>query len=436
LKGVENIVIPEKAPHRLKIFYGWYVVAASFGILFFNSGARLSFGVMFKPMIEEFGWTRGSMSLAFFLNMALYALSLSIVGRIYDRYGPKWVIIISTLFLSVGYALISTTTSLWQFFVFYGIFAAMGLGGTSVPLVATLTSKWFEKYRGLAISLSLSGNSLGQFALVPLVTIVTLGYGWRVSYFSLGVIIAVVNVILTLLVIRGDPDDLRLRPFGYENGARGECETPHILSGENIQDLRPREAMRTPSFWYFLIVMFICGNGDFLIATHLIPLATDYGISPMGAGNMMAWYGLMSLAGILVAGPASDLIGNKIPIALTFLMRFLLFLLILKYQSLASFYLFALAFGFTHLITAPLTPTLVGKLYGLSHVGLITGLINTVHHLGGGVGAYMGGVIFDRTGSYRLAFILSAAMALIAVLCSILITEKKHQVSFLNNPEA
>jgi MFS family permease len=436
LKGVENIVIPKKASHGLRIFYGWYIVAASFGILFFNSGARFSFGVMFKPMIEEFGWTRGSMSLAFFLNMALYALSLSIVGRIYDRYGPKWVIIISTLFLSAGYALISTTTSLWQFFVFYGIFAAMGLGGTSVPLIATLTSKWFEKYRGLGISLSLSGSCLGQFALVPLVTIVTLGHGWRVSYFSLGVIIAVVNLILALLVIRGDPDDLRLRPFGHENGEKGKCEAPHILSGENLRDLRPREAMRTPSFWYFLTVMFICGSGDFLVATHLIPLATDYGISPTGAGNMMAWYGLMSLAGILVAGPASDLIGNKIPIALTFLMRFLLFLLILRYQSFASFYLFALAFGFTYLITAPLTPTLVGRLYGLSHVGLITGLINTVHHLGGGVGAYMGGVVFDRTGSYRLAFILSAAMALIAVLCSILITEKRHQVSFLNNPEA
>jgi MFS family permease len=429
LRGMENRVMPERDSHRSKIFYGWYIVSASFAILFFSSGARFSFGVMFKPMIAEFGWTRGSMSLVFFLNMVLYALSLIVVGRLYDRYGPKWVIIISTMFLSVGYALISTITSMWQFFVSYGVLAAIGLGGTTVPFVSALTSKWFEKWRGLAISLSLSGNSLGQFALVPLITVLTLGHGWRASYLSIGVVILVVNIALAFLVIRGDPDDLGLIPFGHENGENVQREASPILSGEDLKDLGLHEAMRTPSFWLFLTTMFICGSGDFLVATHLIPLATDYGISATGAGNMLAWYGLMSLAGILVAGPASDLIGNKIPIVLTFLMRFLLFVAILRYQGLTFLYLFALAFGFTHLITAPLTPTLVGRLYGLSHVGIIAGFINTVHHLGGGVGAYMGGVIFDRTGSYRLAFIISAAMALIAVICTMLITERRHRGS-------
>jgi predicted MFS family arabinose efflux permease len=185
--------------------------------------------------------------------------------------------------------------------------------------------------------------------------------------------------------------------------------------------------MRTSSFWFFLIVMCICGSGDFLVATHLIPLVTDYGVSPTTGGHMLAWYGLMSLAGILVAGPASDVVGTKVPIVLTFLLRVFIFLLILKYQNFTSFYIFALAFGFTHLITAPLTPILVGRLYGLSHVGLIAGFITTIHHLAGGFWAYMGGVIFDRTGSYRLAFILSTIMALVAFFSSMLITERRHQ---------
>jgi len=185
--------------------------------------------------------------------------------------------------------------------------------------------------------------------------------------------------------------------------------------------------MRTRSFWFFLIAMFICGTGDFLVTTHLIPFVTDHGISPTTAGNMLAWYGLMSLAGIMVAGPVSDLMGNKIPIALTFLLRVMSFLLILKYQNPASFYIFALTFGFTHLITAPLTATLVGRLYGFSHVGLISGFITTVHHSGGGFWAYMGGLIFDQTGSYRLAFILSTIMALVAFCSTILIIERRHQ---------
>ena len=424
--GTELMKHLNKAQHMRGLFYGWYIVASSFVILFFNAGARFSFGVMFKPMIADFGWSRGSLSLVFFLNMALYAFSLIVAGRLYDRYGPKWVICISTVLLSMGFMLTAFINSLWQFFVFFGVVAAMGLGGPSVSLMAAITSKWFEKLRGLAISIALTGSSLGQFALIPLITFLTLRHGWRVSYFSIGLVMLVVNIILAVLVMRGDPDDLGKRPFGYRK-KKGDGADKHIASSTGLRDLGLRDAMHTRSFWLFSTVMFVCGSGDFLVATHLIPLVTDHGISPITAGNMLAWFGLMSLAGLLVAGPASDLIGNKIPIAVTFLLRFFLFLLVLRYQTLGSFYVFALLFGFTLLITAPLTATLMGRLYGFSHVGIITGFITTIHHLGGGFWAYLGGEIFDRTGSYELAFVLSAIMALVAVLCTILIKEKRHE---------
>ena len=181
-----------------------------------------------------------------------------------------------------------------------------------------------------------------------------------------------------------------------------------------------------PSPWLFLIVMFVCGSGDFLITAHLIPWVTDYDISATTAGNMLAWFGLMSMGGILVAGPLSDLIGNKIPIALSFLLRICLFLLALKYQNLIAFYVFAMVFGFTFLITAPLTATLVGRLYGFAHVGLLSGFITTIHHFGGGFWAYMGGIIFDKTGSYQLIFVWSAVLACIALVCTLFIKEKRH----------
>ena len=141
---------------------------------------------------------------------------------------------------------------------------------------------------------------------------------------------------------------------------------------------------------------------------------------------MLAWFGLMSLPGILIAGPLSDVIGNKVPIALTFLFRVFLFLLILKYQTVLSFYAFALFFGFTLLITAPLSTTLLGRLYGFSNIGLISGFIITIHNLGGGFWVYAGGVIFDRTGSYRSIFVLSSVMALIAFFFTLFISEKRH----------
>jgi len=415
----------EESGHKFRIYYGWYVLAAIFVILFFNAGARFSIGVFFKPMITEFGWDRSSISLAFFLNMSFFGLSLIIVGKLYDRYGPKWVIIISTLFYAGGYMCISRINSLWQYLFFYGIFAALGLGGNTSLLVA-ITSKWFDKYRGLAASLALCGSCAGQFVLVPFFTMIVIVYGWRISYFGIGLIMLVVNIALVLLVIKGDPDDLGYRPLGFDNS-----NAAAIKKGQDIvdQDLGLMDAMKTRSFWLFFILMCICGSGDFLVTTHLIPFVTDYNISPVTAGNMLGWYGFMSGVGILIAGPASDLIGNKIPITITFVLRFLLFLLILKYQNLVSFYIFALGFGFTFLITGPLTPTLLGKICGLSHLGILTGFINAFHHGCGGLWAYVGGYTFDQTGSYRLVFILSAIMSLVAVLCSVFIEDRRHRVA-------
>jgi MFS family permease len=323
---------------------------------------------------------------------------------------------------------LSLVEASWQFFIFYGILAALGMGGTTVPLFAALMSKWFERGRGLAVSMGLAGSCMGQFILVPAFTVLVLRYGWRTSYFCIGLVMLMVIVTLALVVIKGDPHDLGLEPWGHENGVNERKDKDRKVTDFNSQDLRLRDAMKTYSFWLFAAVMFVCGSGDFLVTTHLIPMVTDYNIPATTAGNMLAWLGLMSLPGILIAGPLSDRIGNKIPIILTFLMRFALFILILKFQGLVSFYFFACAFGFTLLITAPLNALLVGKLYGFSHVGLLSGFITTIHHLGGGFWAYLGGEIFDRTGSYELAFILSAIMALVAVLCTILIKEKRHKV--------
>jgi MFS family permease len=422
-------MVSKKTPASSLIFYGWYILAASFLLLFFQSGARFSFGIMFKPMMTELGWNRASISSVFFLNMIFFALTLSVAGRLYDRYGPRWVIFISTLLLAAGYMCTSLVRSLWQFHLFYGVLTAIGTGGASVPLIAALMSKWFEKRRGLAISLALSGACLGQFILVPVFNRIILTYNWRISYLLIGLIILGVNTILAFTVIKGDPEDLGCKPYGQADAENNTApiDTGNLVTGE--KDLNLRQAMKTYSFWFFLAFMFVCGGGDFLVATHLVPFVTDYGVSPTTAANMLALFGLMSLGGILIAGSASDLIGNKIPIAATFVLRLLLYAMIIKYRNPISFYIFAGGFGFTFLITAPLTATLAGRLYGFAHVGLISGFITTIHHLGGGFWAYMGGLLFDKTGSYQLIFVFSAILVVIAMFCTMAVKEKRHIIT-------
>ena len=423
------MIFSPKQTETSRVFYGWYVLAASFFLLFFQSGARFSFGIMFKPMAAELGWNRASISSAFFLNTVFFAFTLSLAGKLYDRYGPRWVILVSTVLLAAGYISTSQVYALWQFHLFYGVLTAVGIGGASVPLFAALMSKWFARRRGLAISLALSGYCLGQFVLVPIINWFVLTYGWRFSYVLMGLIILAANSLLALLVIEGDPEDMGLKPYGYDlvDTAAAPEKASNAITQPN--DLSLMQASRTRSFWFFLLFMFICGSGDFLVAAHLVPLVTDYGVSPTSAANMMAWFGLMSFGGILIAGPAADLIGNKIPIALTFVLRLLVFFMVLKYPSPITFFIFAICFGFTLLVTAPLTITLVGRLYGFTHVGLISGFITTIHHLGGGFWAFIGGVLFDKTGSYQITFTLSAALSIIAFISTLAIKEKRHMIN-------
>ncbi|MCX7857191.1 MAG: MFS transporter [Deltaproteobacteria bacterium] len=395
--------------------YVTYIAAASFLILFFNSGARYAFGVALKPMISEFGTGRAGISSVFLVNMIVFAFFLIVAGKIFDRFGARPVLLVSTILLSLGLYLTSRVHSFLGLLFSYGIIAALGISGTSVPIISAIVSKWVSKSEGLIVSLSLSGNSIGQFVLVPLFGFLSQKYGWRNAYSFFAAIILVVNILLSILVIK-EPNE-KNRTF---------TESEKDLLGS--YDMELSQSLKTPSMWFFMIMMFICGGGDYFVVTHLVAMATDFGISQKEATAMLGLYGLMSLLGILIAGPVADKSGCRLPIGITFILRVFLFGMIFLSKSRPSFYLFSFLFGLTHLVTAPLTPYLAGKMYGKSHLGAITGLINTVHFLGGGLMGYLGGLIFDTTGSYQLSFVVLGMMSGVAFLATSLIREKRHHV--------
>jgi MFS family permease len=416
--------------HKPRLFYGWYVLAASFLILFLNAGSRAAIGMMLKPMEADLGWTLSAISSVVFVNLAVYAVSVIITGRLYDRYGPKWIIAGSTVLFSAGHALTATMHSLWEFYLYYGILNAAGLAGTTVALFGSVIGNWFEKRRGLAVSLAFAGTCLGQFFLVPVFSDTIAVSGWRTTNLWIAGLSLVINLALTLGIIRGTPERLGLRPYGrHDREPLGDdtrllSRTPVIAAAP--QDLTLAEAMRSRSLWLFTIAMFACGSADFLVNTHLVYMLTDYGLSDAVAANMLAWLGLLSLAGILIAGPVADAIGNKLPIIITLALRIALFVMVMLVKGLVPFWIFSLGFGFTLLVTGPLTTTLVGALYGVKHIGFISSFIITVHTVGGGLGVYLAGVIRHGTMNYDLAFLVSAGLAAVATLCSLFIREKRH----------
>jgi predicted MFS family arabinose efflux permease len=232
---------------------------------------------------------------------------------------------------------------------------------------------------------------------------------------------------LALLVLRGDPDAMGKTPYGRgPSGAAATTAAVPVPPVTEPRSLNLREAMHTSSFWLFTVAMFVCGSGDFLLTTHLVAMATDHGVPTTTAVGMLAWFGLLSLGGVLLAGPMSDAVGDKIPIAGAFALRVVLFLLVFWSQSVASFWVLALGFGFTFLITAPLTTTLMGRMYGFASIGVLSGFITTVHHIGGGFWAYLGGVIYDGTGSYTVAMLVSAVASAVALICALVLREVRY----------
>ena len=257
-----------------RVFYGWYVLAASFAILFLNGGGRNTIGIMFKPMADEFGWSRGAISAAVFANLAVYALASILMGRVYDRHGPKWVVAGSTILFSAGFALMATMDSLWQFLLYYGLLNAAGLGGITVPMFGSIIGNWFERRRGLAVSLALAGSCLGQFFLLPVFSSLVIGSGWRVTSLWIAGASVALNLPLVFAVIRGDPAYYHLEPYGSDEAAR----PAKAAAAAQIPGLTLGQALRTRSLWMFTIIMFVCGGGDYLVITHLVPMATDYGL--------------------------------------------------------------------------------------------------------------------------------------------------------------
>ncbi|MEX2224313.1 MAG: MFS transporter, partial [Candidatus Rokuibacteriota bacterium] len=205
-------VSPGARPGTARVFYGWIVVAGAFLILFMAYGTQYAFGVFFAALIDEFGWSRASLSGVFSLYAFTYAGFALVTGRLTDRWGPRAVISIGGVLLGLGLISMSRVSALWQPYVCYGLVAALGMSTAYVPCNATV-AKWFTRRRGLAIGLASAGGSLGTFALPPVAHWIVSRLGWRWAYVVFGAaVLLALNALAALM--RRDPETVGLVPDG------------------------------------------------------------------------------------------------------------------------------------------------------------------------------------------------------------------------------
>ena len=407
-----------------KLFYGWYVLAASFLILVLEGGVRFSFGILISPLASEFSWNRGAITLVFTANMIVFGFSQLLAGRLLDRFGPRVVFSTSALIVTIGMILTAQMSSLLEFHLYYGVITAVGVSGITVGVVSSTLSGWFRSMRGFVSGVAISGTALGQFLIIPGIAFLMGRFGWRMAWGIAGFFVSLVIVPIALLVLRKDPSETG----PHLSRSAGERALREAGSDPDVPQLGVSRILRSRNFIVIGLTYFICGFQDFLYVTQLIPFALDRGFSNQEASNLQGLAGFLSIAGLLFFSFLSEKLGRKIPLSLTFVPRFLSFALLFYSSEKPFIYAYALLFGLTLMASAPLAPAIVGDLYGFKNIGTLTGAIFWVHHLGGSLGAYAGGLVYDLMGSYRLAFAFVLFLAVMAVLTSILILEKRSPV--------
>ncbi|MGH7277970.1 MAG: MFS transporter, partial [Candidatus Rokuibacteriota bacterium] len=264
-------------------------------MLFVAYGAHYSFGVFFAALLQEFGWSRASLSGAFSIYAFAYCIVGFPAGRLTDRWGPRAVIATGGLFLGAALAGMALVTELWHPYVLYGGLAALGMGTAYVPCNTTVV-KWFVRRRGLAVGIASSGGSLGTFVLPPLAQYLVAAAGWRMAYavFGIGVFV-VLNAVAR--VMRRDPETMGLAPDG----------DPPVPAALRLGRGWPLvAALRTPAFWLLAATFTATWLPVFIPLVHIVPLVRDLGFSPMVAASMLSTLGVGAVVGRLALGSLSD----------------------------------------------------------------------------------------------------------------------------------
>lgn len=399
------------------VYYGWFILAASFYLLFIGYGMRHTFGIFFKPILAEFQLDRATLSLAFSINLLAYGLSQPLAGRLTDRFGAKFVILGSVLLTAASMLFLHYASALWHIYLFYGL---MGIGNSGTAFVTHVgfISRWFPSRKATALAIANTGASIGQLALVPLAMFLILNSDWRTAYLILAVVMLLTAVPPILLVLGRD------RPKESIGMAR---ESGEVLA-RRVKSFTLdhwSEAFKTLPFWQLAGSYFVCGYTVTTITVHLASYVTDQGYPEMTAARVLAITGGVNVFGILIIGMLADRLGRKNPLALTYFVRGLSYFLLLYVESLWGIYFFSVLIGLSLLATIPPTSALTGDLFGRENVSTVFGFITLSHQIGSAVSSYTGGKLFDLTGNYQLAFLISGLLCMAATVCCLTIKERR-----------
>jgi len=395
----------------LPLSYSHVIVLVSTLIAVTVEGLLYVFGVFFEPLVLEFGWGRAVTAGAFSLSGIVRLPILFFGGRLTDRFGSRVVLSACGFFLGLGYMLMSQVNTLWQFYLFYGVFVGVGMGLYWVPLM-TVVLRWFDHGRALAIGIVGSGIGVGQLIFPPMATWLISVHGWRLSCLVLGSL-CMGSVILAAQFLGKNPKAKGAAAPGGERAVKKEWAEPG--------DFSARAAVRSPQFWLFCGMFFSWLFCLAVIQVHAVIYATGTGMSPTRAAKIIAIIGIAGIGGRLILSHLADVIGLKRVLVLCLALSSAAFVWLVLAQGEGMLYFFAAIFGIAYGTFEVLHAPVMAKLFGLASFGTIFGVAMTFSSLGSILGPVTAGYLFDTTSSYHTVFLICIGMSLISLGCAALL---------------
>lgn len=350
-------------------------------------GLRQSLGLFMRPMTLELGISAATFGFAIALQNIVWGLSQPFVGALADRYGPRPVLVGTALVYAAGLMLMVFARTVPGGLEIAGFLAGVGTAGTGFGvLIGTVSRATPPEKRSQTVGLVAAAGSLGTMVIAPIGQGLIDGFGWQAAMAVFAALAA--SMVLLSLPIREQPL------------AHGNSPTVNLNLGQAV-----REAMAHRGYVYMTLAFFACGFQLVFITTHLPAYLQICGVAPGVGASALALIGLFNTVGTYIFGLLGARYSQKHLLALIYLLRTLFIVaFLLAPVTATSTLVFAAAMGFLWLGVAPLVTGIIGRVFGLTHFNTLYGIVFLSHQVGSFFGAWMGGVVFDRMGSYDFAW--------------------------------
>jgi MFS family permease len=421
---------PTSVRRRPRIHRAWFVAAVTFVTIIGAAAFRSVPGLFIDPLHEEFGWSRGTISAAVSVNLALYGLTAPFAAALMDRFGIRRVVAVALTVIALGSGLTVWMTAPWQLLLCWGLLVGLGSGSMALAFAATVTSRWFTERRGLVTGILTAASASGQLIFLPLLSWMVETHEWRPAAVTVA-LAALAVVPFVWLLLRDHPADVGLRPYGAKEFVPKPAPVPGAARRAVTVLL---SAVRTGPFWLLAGSFAICGastNG--LIQTHFVPAAHDHHMPPTTAASLLAVIGVFDVIGTVASGWLTDRFEARRLLAVYYALRgiSLLFLpLLLAPNVHLPMVFFIVFYGLDWVATVPPTLALCREHYG-EDSAIVFGWVLASHQVGAALVAFLGGVARDAFGSYDVVWMASGALCAAATLMVLVIRRRPTAASAL-----